>query len=285
MTLRKPISSYGKTWSYTKAMFRNMTTSLIKYGRIETTVPKAKLLRKVAERMITFGRRGNRGDEIQVIKFMQERQLTLPKIFNELGPRFKERQGGYTRLIRIGWRKPDHAPMAAVEFVGGEHDLRLLTTVKDLARTQYETSGNQSSNLANFSRAWHIILGVDPAFPSSTAPAPTSSIVHAILACPDQLVIPEKPLTKREFVSLKKCEKAIFHIKKDLNKVLRNQNMTPEDLQARIDTEVTELKEVPANPYTQYNVNQGLQPKWKDLTPPRYASTDPHRNHKLPQRR
>ncbi|RKP38821.1 LSU ribosomal protein L17P, partial [Dimargaris cristalligena] len=132
MRLNKPRSSYGKTWSYRLAMFRNMTTSLFKHGRIETTVPKAKELRKFAERMITFGKSGTNNDRIQAAKILRETKTMLPKVFDELAPRYQDRNGGYTRIVKMGWRKIDRAPMAIVELVGGEQDLRYQSTIRTL---------------------------------------------------------------------------------------------------------------------------------------------------------
>lgn len=99
-----------------KAMFRNMVTSLIRYGRIETTLPKAKELKRIADRVVTWGKKGTLASRRRARGFVRDRQ-TLSKLFDELAPRFASRNGGYTRLMKLVYRRGDQAPMALVEYV------------------------------------------------------------------------------------------------------------------------------------------------------------------------
>jgi len=100
-------------------MLRNMVTSLFAEEKITTTVTKAKEARRYAERMITFAKRGDLHARRQAARFVNNPKV-LQKLFAEIGPRYTERPGGYTRVIRTGVRKGDDAPMAILELVGAE---------------------------------------------------------------------------------------------------------------------------------------------------------------------
>lgn len=102
-----------------RAMLRNMVTSLFDHERIETTLPKAREARRYAERMITFAKRGDLAARRQVARFLMEPKV-LQKLFAELGPRYAERPGGYTRIIKGGIRKGDDGAIAYLELVGAE---------------------------------------------------------------------------------------------------------------------------------------------------------------------
>jgi len=102
-----------------RAMLRNMVTSLFDHERIETTLPKAREARRYAERMITFAKRGDLAARRQVARFLMEPKV-LQKLFAELGPRYAERPGGYTRIIKGGIRKGDDGEIAYLELVGAE---------------------------------------------------------------------------------------------------------------------------------------------------------------------
>ncbi|KAJ1981876.1 54S ribosomal protein L8, mitochondrial [Dimargaris xerosporica] len=239
--LTKPKSSLGKTWAYRLSMFRNMTTSLIKYGRIETTVPKAKELRRMVDKMIYFGKRGDKTARIRAQKILTEPKFTFPKVFGELAERYQDRTGGFTRMTRIGWRKGDHAPMAVVELIGGEHDLRYQTLVRTLARKQYDYAHGPQDALPE---SWSYILkrSHDSEPPATTADKSPISTVQAVLQCPTQLVVPETRLSKQDFIRMKKLERSIANIKAEVTKVLRSQQMVPEQLQAKIDEQVETLR-------------------------------------------
>ena len=99
-----------------EAMLKNMVTSLILHERIVTTITRAKELRKVADRMITLGKKGNLAAVRQAAVTVKTKEA-LGKLFKDLGPRFTERNGGYTRIIRSSNRKGDNAPMVIMEWV------------------------------------------------------------------------------------------------------------------------------------------------------------------------
>ena len=102
--------------SHRKAMFRNMAVSLMQHEIITTTVPKAKELRRVAEPLITMAKTDSVALRRTAFSRLRDRD-TVTKLFNELGPRYKERPGGYLRILKCGFRPGDKAPMAIVELV------------------------------------------------------------------------------------------------------------------------------------------------------------------------
>ncbi|KAF7723649.1 hypothetical protein EC973_001791 [Apophysomyces ossiformis] len=130
----KHIRRLNRTSSHRQAMLRNMVSSLIEHGRIETTVAKAKELRPIADSMITLGKKGDVNARRQASSYLYSRDVTVPKLFGELAERFAQRQGGYTRIQRIGNRYGDNAPMAVIEYIDGPNDLKLQTVSKTLAR-------------------------------------------------------------------------------------------------------------------------------------------------------
>jgi large subunit ribosomal protein L17 len=109
----------NRTTSHRLAMFRNMVTSLLEHGRIYTTIPKAKDLRRFADAMITLGKRGDLHARRQALAFIREKEVVY-KLFNELGPRYQTRPGGYTRIVKVGFRRGDAAPMCLIELVTEE---------------------------------------------------------------------------------------------------------------------------------------------------------------------
>jgi len=116
MRHRKAGRQLNRNSSHRKAMFRNMAASLIEHELIKTTVPKAKELRRVAEPLITMAKEDNVAK--RRLAFSRLRSDTaVGKLFGELGPRYKEREGGYLRILKCGYRPGDKAPMAFVELV------------------------------------------------------------------------------------------------------------------------------------------------------------------------
>lgn len=99
-----------------KAMFRNMASSLFRHELIKTTLPKAKELRRVAEPLITMAKKDSVANRRLAFARMRDREM-VTKLFNELGPRYQERAGGYLRVLKCGFRAGDNAPMAYVELV------------------------------------------------------------------------------------------------------------------------------------------------------------------------
>ena len=121
MRHRKAGRKLGRTTSHRKAMLRNMVTSFLEHEKIVTTDAKAKEMRKVAEKMITLGKKNSLHARRQALSFIRDRAV-VKKLFEELSPRYSKRAGGYSRIVKIGHRAGDNAPMSVVELVseGGE---------------------------------------------------------------------------------------------------------------------------------------------------------------------
>ncbi|MFC1694906.1 50S ribosomal protein L17 [Pseudomonadota bacterium] len=113
--------------SHRKAMFRNMASSLIEHEIIKTTVPKAKELRRVAEPLITLAKEDSVAHRRQAFDRLRDRDV-VTKLFNELGPRYVDRPGGYLRIMKCGFRAGDNAPMAYVELVDRPIEEEVLET-------------------------------------------------------------------------------------------------------------------------------------------------------------
>lgn len=111
-----PHRNLGRNSSQRRAMLRNMTTSVLKYGKIETTEPKAKEVRRIVEKMITLGKAGNLHAYRQALAYLTEEDVAK-KLFDEIAPKYEDRQGGYTRVVKAGCRRGDGTPMAIVELV------------------------------------------------------------------------------------------------------------------------------------------------------------------------
>ncbi|HNV84563.1 MAG: 50S ribosomal protein L17 [Arenimonas sp.] len=116
MRHQKSGRKFSRTSSHRKAMFTNMAASLIKHELIRTTLPKAKELRRVAEPLITIGKVDGQANRRLAMSRLSDKEA-VGKLFVELGPRYKERQGGYLRILKCGFRDGDNAPMAYVELV------------------------------------------------------------------------------------------------------------------------------------------------------------------------
>ena len=132
----------GRDSAHRKALYANLTGSLIEHGRIRTTETKAKAVRPVAEKMITLGRDGSIHARRQALAFLRSQEI-VHQLFSEVAPRFKDRPGGYTRVIKLGPRQGDAAPMAYLELVdftpGGEqHELESTASRGRLRRRQQQ---------------------------------------------------------------------------------------------------------------------------------------------------
>ena len=113
----------NRTAEHRKAMFANMCAALIKHEQIVTTLPKAKELRPIVEKLVTLGKKGGLSMRRQAISEMRDLDQ-VRKLFDVLAPRYKDRQGGYTRIIKAGFRYGDNAPMAVIEFVDRDVDAK-----------------------------------------------------------------------------------------------------------------------------------------------------------------
>ncbi len=106
----------GRNRAHRRALYRNLVTELFRHERIETTLAKAKAVRPVAERLITIARRGDLNARRRTAAFLLDKDVAY-KLFHEIAPRYKDRPGGYTRILKLGPRKSDGAEMAIIELV------------------------------------------------------------------------------------------------------------------------------------------------------------------------
>jgi large subunit ribosomal protein L17 len=113
----------GRTWSHRKAMLGNMAVALLKHEQIQTTLPKAKELRPYVEKIITLGKRGDLHARRLVTGRLHD-EAVVRKLFDTIGPRYAERAGGYTRVLKAGFRYGDAAPMAFIELVDRDPDAK-----------------------------------------------------------------------------------------------------------------------------------------------------------------
>jgi len=123
MRHRRAGRKLNRTASHRRALFANMAAALIKHEQIVTTLPKAKELRRVADRLITLAKRGNLHSRRLAVARVRD-EVMVKKLFDILGPRYKERSGGYTRVLRAGYRHGDSAPMAVIELVDRDPEAR-----------------------------------------------------------------------------------------------------------------------------------------------------------------
>ena len=116
MRHRNGLRKLNRTLAHRSAMFRNMTNSLLRHELIKTTLPKAKELRRVVEPIITLGKKPSLANRRLAFDRLRDREMVV-KVFDELGPRYATRNGGYLRILKMGFRDGDNAPMAMVELM------------------------------------------------------------------------------------------------------------------------------------------------------------------------
>src|SRR5438128_4029898 len=126
---------FNRTAEHRKAMFANMSQALIKHEQIVTTLPKAKDLRPVVEKLVTLGKRGDLHARRQAIAQIKDVNL-VRKLFDVLGPRYKDRNGGYTRVLKAGFRYGDSAPVAVIEFVERDVEAKGLDSGPSQAKAE-----------------------------------------------------------------------------------------------------------------------------------------------------
>ena len=129
----------NRTSEHRKALIKNMLNSLIKYEQIKTTLPKAKELRPIVEKLITLAKKGDLHARRQARSQLKEDQY-VTKLFDVLGPRYTERKGGYIRVLKAGFRYGDMAPMAIIEFVDRDVDAK---GAADKARVELEEAAEE----------------------------------------------------------------------------------------------------------------------------------------------
>jgi len=131
----------NRTSSHRKAMFSNMAVSLLTHEQIKTTLPKAKDLRPYVEKLITLGKRGDLHARRQAISILRDDKV-VAKLFGEIADRYKERSGGYTRVLKAGFRYGDAAPVAVIELVDRNPEAK---GAEDRARLEAEGEGEEAS--------------------------------------------------------------------------------------------------------------------------------------------
>lgn len=125
MRHRRGYRRLNRTASHRRALFANMAAALIKHEQIVTTLPKAKELKRVADKLITLAKRGNLHSRRLAVARVRDEAM-VKKLFDVLGPRYEDRSGGYTRVLKAGFRHGDSAPMAVIELVDRDPDARGL---------------------------------------------------------------------------------------------------------------------------------------------------------------
>jgi large subunit ribosomal protein L17 len=131
----------NRTQSHRKAMFANMAASLIRHEQIVTTLPKAKDLRPIVEKLITLGKKGDQGARRLAISRLRDEDM-VKKLFDDLAPRYKTRAGGYTRVLKAGFRYGDSAPLAVIELI----DRNAAAKGKDDRARHEATTAGQSAD-------------------------------------------------------------------------------------------------------------------------------------------
>ncbi len=134
----------NRTASHRKAMFANMAASLIEHEQIVTTLPKAKELRPIVEKLVTLGKRGDLHARRQAISRIRS-DVLAKRLFDEIAPRYADRNGGYLRIMKAGFRHGDNAPMAVIEFVDRDVDAK---GAADRARMEAETENQDREEAA-----------------------------------------------------------------------------------------------------------------------------------------
>jgi large subunit ribosomal protein L17 len=125
MRHRLGLRKLNRTSSHRLAMLRNMTVSLLRHEAIKTTLPKAKELRRVAEPILTLGKNPSLANRRLAFARLRDREI-VTKLFDELGPRYASRNGGYSRILKFGFRKGDNAPMALIELMDRPADIEAV---------------------------------------------------------------------------------------------------------------------------------------------------------------
>ena len=135
----------NRTSSHRKAMFANMAAALVKHEQIVTTLPKAKDLKPFVEKLVTLGKKGTLASRRQAIATMRD-ETQVRKLFDTLADRYKDRQGGYTRVLKAGFRYGDNAPMAVIEFIDRDESAK----GQDSGPTMFDMDGEMENPMASF---------------------------------------------------------------------------------------------------------------------------------------
>ena len=169
----------GRDSAHRKALYSNLAGALIEHGRIKTTVTKAKAVKPIAEQMITLGRRGDLHARRQATAFLRSRDI-VHKLFAEVGPRFKDRPGGYSRIIRIGPRPGDAAEMVYLELVDEEYVATQSTRLRRPKRKPSRIPRRPQRSRRNLRLQTLMSQPRKRPRPRATSPWPTTSPRHSI---------------------------------------------------------------------------------------------------------
>ncbi len=134
----------SRTSAHRKALFKNLVLALIKHERIRTTDAKAKELRRYADRMVTLGKQNDLAARRRAFDFMQSHQA-VKKLFDEIAPRFKDRNGGYTRVVKFGFRRGDAADLSIIEFTGLEEKGATKPRKRSPKKTEQRSEGRRAA--------------------------------------------------------------------------------------------------------------------------------------------
>ena len=134
----------GVTTKHRKAMFRNMATDLLRHGRINTTDTRAKEIRRVVEKLITLGKNGSLHARRKALGYVRDRDV-VEKLFSELAERYMQRPGGYTRIVKLGYRRGDNAPVSLVELVTEEFKAKKKKRKKSASKPKPQAETEKSS--------------------------------------------------------------------------------------------------------------------------------------------
>ena len=137
----------NRTSAHRKALFKNMVLALIRHEKITTTDPKAKELRRIADRMVTLGKKGDLAARRRAFDFIRSRDA-VKKLFDEIAPRFKDRNGGYTRVIKMGHRRGDAAMLSIIEFTGTEEKTKAKKPRKRAAKKEAAAASEPAKKAA-----------------------------------------------------------------------------------------------------------------------------------------
>ena len=143
MRHRKSGRKLGVTTKHRKAMFRNMATDLLRNGKINTTDTRAKEIRRVVEKLVTLGKNGSLHARRKALSYIRDRAV-VEKLFSELAQRYMERPGGYTRIVKLGYRRGDNAPISLIELVTEEYKAKRKRR-KPKPKAQTESAPKKSS--------------------------------------------------------------------------------------------------------------------------------------------
>ncbi|KAJ2065038.1 54S ribosomal protein L8, mitochondrial [Coemansia sp. S146] len=193
-----------------RQVLRNLTTDLIKHGRLETTMPRAKELRRLVDKMITLGKRGGEHERHQIEAYLYQPKAVVPLLMDTYAKRFSTRPGGFTRIIPIGNRLGDHAPMAVIEILNTEQpesEISFSYLVRSLATMQLK----EETKIVN----------------KALAPTPAEDSVYA-----------DKRSFKKALDEHRSKEKFALKIKK----AMKNANLSAEQLQEIVDRDMGRAK-------------------------------------------